>query len=168
MTNKKKAAKATAAKPAAAKAPLVKESAAAVSQDRVLVAAVGLETDPAEAGVQIDAPTASANSLAALDRLRVMATDKLQMQKGETERGALNDLLDQISAAKDEINSDAIQQHTVSLQAAEDELAPGIKGLTDLKQKLEALTQTITDVDKLVAGIADAVGCAQTLLKTFP
>ena len=121
-----------------------------------------------EPAVEIDGVAAAAQILAVLDHLRLMASSNLDHETDLAARATLNDLLDALSGAKTEVNSEEIQNHTLSLQAAEDEFKPGIEELTRLKAELASMTEMVTDAAKIITGIDDALQGIQSLLKTFP
>ena len=105
--------------------------------------------------------------LAKLEELRRQTQEQLDRTSDESLRGTLNDLLDAVSDATAKLNLQVIVDHTISLQAAADELDPGMEALERLQSELAAVARKIAAVARIVDTIDGVLSGVQGVLATF-
>lgn len=85
-----------------------------------------------------------------------------------TPRKKLNDLLDTLSDEITALNQEDLKKHTVSLQAANQQLGAGTAKLQTLRDDIDDISDSIADAAKVVTAINDALSGITAFLATFP
>ena len=89
-------------------------------------------------------------------------------QTRDKQRATLNSLLDTISDELTALDQEDMENHTISLQAASQQLGGGIARLQSLRDEIAQIAHIISDAAKVVSAIDGALSGLTSFLATFP
>jgi hypothetical protein len=104
---------------------------------------------------------AAGSAQAAFDKLNALlaSADAAAINPANTKeaRDAAFDLRTATSAQLDALNQAVITGNTVQLQAAADEMKPGMEELKELKKKIEGIGNGLKEATAIISGIDSAI-----------
>ncbi len=104
----------------------------------------------------------------ALQAALELGTHSLDQTKDKQQRDLLNTLLDALSAELTALNQEDMESHTISLQAASQQLDTGLADLKSLRQEIDQVSSAIANAAKVVTAVDEVLSGIQAFLATFP
>ena len=92
----------------------------------------------------------------------------LDQTKNPGQRDTLNQLLDALSSELTALNRLSIEDNTVALQAAAQQLGDGMDKLVHLKEQIDQVADTMANAAKVVTAVDGVLSGLKSFLAAFP